>query len=227
MARRESHGGRLLPIVACWLSNMSEFLRLSEPFVVGCLSAEQPALWMAEPDGFQGTVKIREAPAAHRPCVSRACGCADSTGCWMFICLCSYWAICLDLIMTQLSSGPGPGGVRAWWGQRGGVCIALSSYRREGPATLSVPWGVYTLPALCPPPPGRHTLPLPCLAETCPIGPIGSPHPSTLREEAGLGCGESGVRRAGEGRQGQRDDTCMLGIHLDPILTSRGNGTLN
>lgn len=42
VARWESHDGRLLPIVACCLSHMSEFLPLSEPFMVGCLRTAYP-----------------------------------------------------------------------------------------------------------------------------------------------------------------------------------------
>lgn len=64
-----------------------------------------PALWMAEPDGFEGIVKIQRAPTVCRPCLSGVCGCAVGTRCWVFVCLCSYWVICSDLIVTLLSSG--------------------------------------------------------------------------------------------------------------------------
>lgn len=82
----------------------------------------------------------------------------------VFVCLCSYLAICSDLITTQLSSAcPGRGG--AWGGQLEG------RYLRCCQLTLCleawVPWGAHTLPMPCPPPPPS----LPCLAETCPVGP--------------------------------------------------------
>lgn len=144
------------------------------------------------------------------PCVNRACGCADRTGCWVFICLCSYWAICSDLIVTQLSSGLlaqegyGRGGGR-------GEGFMLLSHPKEGRAQPPCAWKPECpgVPTPCQGSAHPHLedtpSPLPCLAETCPVGLIGSPYtpPDSARRLA-WGSGESGVRRAGTGTQGPR-----------------------
>lgn len=135
--------------------------------------------------------------------------------------------------MMQLSSGLlAQEGLRAWRGT--GEGFALLSHPEEGKAQPPCAWKLECpgVPAPCQGSAHPHLedtpSPLPCLAETCPIGLIGFPYtPPHSERRLAQGAGESGVRRAGQGRQRQHDDTCMLCTQLDPILTSRGNGILN
>lgn len=105
----------------------------------------------------------------------------------MFVCLCSYRAICSDLIVTQLSSGLLAQEGRGCGGGSGeGMGLFSHPKEGEGPATLClearVPWGVHTLLELRPLPPGRHTLSLTLSGRNLPYRPDKlSPHPSTLR----------------------------------------------
>lgn len=67
------------------------------------------------------------------------CGCAVGTRCWVFVCLCSYWAICSDLIMTQLSSGLLAQKGRGRGGGSGEGMVLLS-YPKEGRAQTPCAW---------------------------------------------------------------------------------------
>lgn len=161
------------------------------------------------------------APMVCRPRASRVCGAPTVPGVG-FVCLCSYWVICSDLIMTQLSlgllaqEGRGRGG-GSWEG------IVLLSHPKEGRAQSPCAWKPECpgVPTPCESSAHSHLentpSPLPCLAETCPIGLIGSPHtlPKSERRLA-WGAGESGVRRAGDRLQGQHDGTRMPGIWRGP-----------
>ena len=109
---------------------------------------------------------MKRTPVAHGPRIGREHGmCSQAQG---VVSLCSYQAICSDLIMTQLSLAAGRGGGPEHWAQRErkGLYCSLTP-KREGtgapshpgkPGSLGAPGGTHTLPLPCPPPPGRHAL---------------------------------------------------------------------
>lgn len=139
--------------------------------------------------------------------------------------LCSYQAICSDLIMTQLSSAArgGVGYLRTGRRGRGGVCTSLSRQRERGGEGLAalesleawVPQGVPT-PCHCPAHPHLEDTPSPITGSgrNLPYRPRWPcPSLSSLQRRQGWQAGESGVGRTGEGLcvlLGQCDDTAHV-----------------
>lgn len=123
----------------------------------------------------------------------------------VFVCLCSYPAICSDLIMTAVFSLPWEGWGRGESKARGGVCTALSP-QREGRGLCLKPGcpGVPT-PCQCPAHPHLEDTPSSFTLSGRKLSyrpRWHCPSLSPLERRWGWGAGESGMWKAGWGGGG-------------------------